>query len=102
VNKRVCRELWSKVLPGILGDFDCPNLLPLFATGSARALFIATGDRDPNCPVEGARIAIAAESAYGKAGASDRRVVRVNPGVAHKVTDEDHKAAVEFGVKWLK
>jgi dienelactone hydrolase len=103
VNGRVCRELWSKVIPGILGDFDCPNLLPLFAAGSPRALFIANGDEDPNCPVEGARIAIkAAETAYKKAGASDRLMVRVNAGVGHKVTDEDHKAAVEFAVKWLK
>ena len=103
VNGRVCRELWSKVIPGILGDFDCPNLLPLFAAGTPRPLFIANGDADPNCPVEGARIAIAAaEAAYKKAGASDRLVVRVNAGVGHKVTDEDHKAAVEFAVKWLK
>ena len=28
VNGRVCRELWGKVIPGILDDFDCPNLLP--------------------------------------------------------------------------
>lgn len=103
VNRRVCRELWSKVIPGILDDFDCPNLLPLFAAAPARALFIANGDRDPNCPVEGARLAIAAaEAAYRKAGAADRFAVRVNAGVAHKVTDEDRKAAVEFCVKWLK
>lgn len=103
VNGRVCRELWSKVIPGILGDFDCPNLLPLFAAGPPRALFIANGDEDPNCPIEGARVAIAAaEAAYRKAGASDWLVVRVNAGVGHKVTDEDRKAAVEFAVKWLK
>ncbi|QJW95051.1 alpha/beta hydrolase [Frigoriglobus tundricola] len=103
VNRRVCRELWSKVLPGVLGDFDGPNLLPLFATGPARALFIANGDRDPNCPIEGARIAIAAaEAAFKRAGASDRLVVRVNAGVAHKVTDDDHKEAIAFCVKWLK
>ena len=102
VNQKVCRELWPKIIPGILDDFDCPNLLPLFAAGSPRALFVANGDRDPNCPVEGARIAIAAaEAAYRKAGAGERLVVRVNEGVAHKVTDEDRKAAVEFGVKWL-
>jgi len=103
VNQRVCRELWSKVVPGILGDFDCPNLLPLFASGSARALFIANGDLDPNCPIEGAKIAIAAaEAAFKKAGASDRLVVRINAGVAHKVTDDDRKEATAFCVKWLK
>lgn len=102
VNKKVCRELWSKVIPGILDDYDCPNLLPLFATGS-RALFIANGDMDGNCPIEGAKIAIkAAEAAFAKAGAKDRLVVRVNAGVAHKVTDDDRKAAIEFCVKWLK
>ena len=36
INKQVCRELWTKVIPGILDDFDCPNLLPLFATGTPR------------------------------------------------------------------
>lgn len=102
VNKKVCRELWSKVIPGILDDYDCPNLLPLFATGG-RALFIANGDTDPNCPIEGAKIAIkAAEDAFAKAGAKDRLVVRINEGVAHKVTDDDRKAAIEFCVKWLQ
>ena len=100
VNKKVCRELWSKVIPGILDEFDCPNLIRLFA---GRPLFIANGDMDPNCPVEGARIAIkAAEEAFAKAGAKDKLVVRVNAGVAHKVTDDDHKEAIAFCVKWLK
>jgi dienelactone hydrolase len=103
VNKKVCRELWSKVIPGILDDFDCPNLLPLFAGKQPRALFIANGETDPNCPIEGAKLAVAAaESAFAKAGAKDKLVVRLNPGVAHKVTDEDRKACIEFCAKWLK
>ncbi|MBN9119441.1 MAG: acetylxylan esterase [Planctomycetes bacterium] len=103
VNKKVCRELWTKVIPGILDDFDCPNLLPLFAANPSRALFIANGDLDPNCPIEGTRIAIkAAEDAFAKAGAKDRLVVRVNAGVAHKVTDEDRRECIAFCVKWLK
>jgi dienelactone hydrolase len=100
VNKRVCRELWGKVIPGILDDFDCPNLIRLFA---GRALFIANGEQDPNCPIEGARLAIAAaEDAFARAGARDRLEVQVAAGVGHKVTDEQHKAAVAFCVKWLK
>lgn len=103
VNKRVCRELWSKVIPGILDDFDCPNLLPLFAMGTPRMLFIANGDKDGNCPIEGTKIAITAvENAYAKAGAKEKLVVRVNAGVGHKVTDDDRKAAIEFCVKGLK
>jgi dienelactone hydrolase len=103
VNQKVCRELWSKVIPGILDDFDCPNLLPLFAAGTPRALFIANGDMDGNCPVEGARIAIkAAEDAYATAGVKDKLVVRVNAGVGHSVTAEDRKECIAFCVKWLK
>lgn len=104
VNQRVCRELWNKVIPGILTDFDCPNVLPLFAEGKrARPLFIANGDSDPNCPIEGARIAIReAEAAFAKAGAKEKLMVRVNPNTAHKVTDDDRKAALDFCAKWLK
>ena len=99
VNRRVCRELWTKLIPGILDDFDCPNLLPLFAS---RALFISNGDRDPNCPIAGAKLAIArAEEAFARAGAKDRLEVHVGVGVAHAVTPEHHKAAVAFCVKWL-
>ncbi len=78
VNKKVCRELWSKVIPGILDDYDCPNLLPLFAMGKTpRPLFIANGDQDPNCPVEGAKIAMkAAEDAFAKADVKEKLVVR--------------------------
>jgi dienelactone hydrolase len=100
VNQRVCRELWGKVIPGITGDFDCPNLIPLFA---GRPLFVANGDQDANCPIDGARVAIkAAEEAFAKAGAKDKLVVRVNAGVGHKVTDEDRKEALAFCAKWLK
>src|SRR5207253_9255366 len=31
VNAKVCRALWSKVIPGILDEFDCPSMLRLFA-----------------------------------------------------------------------
>ncbi|MBN9518003.1 acetylxylan esterase [bacterium] len=99
VNGRVCRELWGKVIPGITSDFDCPNLLRLFAP---RPLFIANGADDPNCPAEGARIAIAAaRDAYEKAGAADRLDARIAEGVAHAVTPEHRAAAVAFCVRWL-
>jgi dienelactone hydrolase len=100
VNRRVCRELWNKVVPGILDDFDCPNLIRLFA---GRPLFVANGENDPNCPIEGAKMAFAAaEEAFTKAGCREKLDIRVAAGVAHRVTDEHRKAAVEFCVKWLK
>jgi dienelactone hydrolase len=99
VNRRVCRELWGKVIPGITSDFDCPNLIPLFAP---RPLFVANGADDPNCPVEGARLAIAAgRDAYARAGAAEKFDARVADGVAHQVTSEHHAAAVAFCVRWL-
>ena len=56
VNARVCKTLWDKVIPGILGPFDCPSMLRLFA---GRPLLILNGEKDLNCPVGGARVAIA-------------------------------------------
>src|SRR5262245_378371 len=48
VNRKVCRELWNKVTPGILDQFDCPSMIRLFA---GRPLLIPSGEKDPNCPL---------------------------------------------------
>jgi dienelactone hydrolase len=99
VNSKVCRELWAKIVPGITTDFDCPNMLPLFA---GRPLFIANGELDPNCPIEGAKIALqSVEKAYRASDAKDKLEIHIAAGVAHKVTDEQHKACTAFMQKWL-
>ena len=101
VNQRVCRELWSKVIPGILDQFDCPSMLRLFAAD--RQLLIVSGEKDPNCPLGGAKLAIAsAEKAFQDAGRSDHLKVMVAPGVAHAVTSEQRAAALDWFEKWLK
>jgi dienelactone hydrolase len=100
VNRKVCRELWSKVIPGMLDDFDCPNLIRLFA---GRALFIANGDQDGNCPIDGARLAFrAAEEAFAKSGDQAKLVIQVGEKVGHTVTPPQRQAALAFCVKWLK
>jgi dienelactone hydrolase len=100
VNARVCRALWTKLLPGILGDFDGPSMLRLFAP---RPLYIPSGELDPNNPIEGARVAFASvEAAYRAAGARDKLKISVAPGVGHKVTDEQNEAALAWLVAWLK
>lgn len=100
VNQRVCRQLWGKIIPGILDDFDCPNLLPLFA---GRALFISSGEKDNNCPIEGARLAFAAAAeAFAQAGAKEKLAIHLAEGVGHAVIPVHRKAAVAFCVKWLK
>ena len=98
VNQRVCRELWNKVIPGITGEFDCPNMLRLFP---GRPLLIVGGMKDPNCPYTGAKIAVAsAEAAYREAGATDRlRVMYAD--VAHTVTAEQRRAALDWFSQWL-
>ena len=100
VNQRVCRELWGKVIPGILGDFDCPSLIRLFA---GRPLLLLNGEKDPNCPYEGAKLAIAsAEEAFQAAGCSEKLKVMVAEKTGHKVTAEQNAAALAWFEQWLR
>lgn len=99
VNQKVCRALWSKIIPGILDDYDCPSMLRLCAP---RPMLIVSGTKDGNCPYEGAKIAIAsAERAYKDAKASDRLTIMVEE-VGHTVTAKQRAAALDFFEKWLK
>jgi dienelactone hydrolase len=99
VNQKVCRVLWSKIIPGILDQFDCPSMLRLMAP---RPLLIPNGEKDGNCPIEGARLAFAAaEKAYKDAGASDHLRIMV-ANVGHTVTAEQRQAALAWFEKWLK
>jgi dienelactone hydrolase len=98
VNQKVCRELWGKVIPGILGDFDCPSLLRLFA---GRPLLILNGEVDPNCPLEGAKIAFGeAEKAFKAAGCPEKLKIMIHPG-GHAVPKDQQEAAREWLEKWL-
>jgi dienelactone hydrolase len=99
VNRKVCRALWDKVIPGMLDRFDCPSMIRLFG---GRPLLILNGENDPNCPLEGAKLAFAAaEEAHRQAGAGDRLKVIVAQGVGHAVTAEQRQAALEWLEKWL-
>lgn len=100
INQKVCRELWGKVIPGILDEFDGPSMLRLFA---GRSLLILNGERDPNCPLEGAELAFAsAKQAFHAANADDHLEINVAKGTGHAVTKEQQEAAVEWFVRWLK
>ena len=98
IDAEVCRALWGKVLPGILDEFDCPQMLTAIAP---RPLLILSGENDPNCPLEGAKLAFtAAENAYK--AKRDCLKIDVAAGVAHKVTDEQRQLLVSWLVRWLK
>ncbi len=88
MNARVCRELWNKVIPGMLDQFDCPSMIRLFA---GRPLLILNGDRDPNCPLEGAKIAFAAAEAAFSGSRGERQIE--NPGRSRYGPQSDHRAA---------
>ncbi len=99
VDAEVCRTLWNKIIPGILDQFDCPNMLRLF---SGRPLLVLNGEKDPNCPIGGAEVAFAAaREAFEKAGASDKLKIMVAEGVGHQVTNEQRAATLEWLVRWL-
>jgi poly(3-hydroxybutyrate) depolymerase len=98
VNGKVCRAMWAKLLPGIVDDYDCPNLIRLFA---GRQLFIGNGELDPNCPIAGAKLAFAAAEEAFK-NSKGKLVIDVSNRVAHRVTDEQKSAAIKFCVDGLK
>lgn len=100
VNARVCRELWNKVIPGMLDQYDCPSMLRLFA---GRPLLIVSGDSDPNCPLGGARVAFgSAQGAFHQANAADKLKIMVAPKTGHVVTKEQSQAALDWFSRWLK
>ena len=99
INQKVCRAVWTKIIPGILDEYDCPSMIRLFA---GRPLLILSGTKDGNCPYGGAKIAIAAaERAYKDAGATDHLSVIVED-VGHTVTPKQRTAALDWFQKWLK
>ena len=100
VNARVCLALWNKVIPGILGPFDCPSMIRLFA---GRPLLILNGEKDLNCPLGGAKVAFkAAEDAFKDAGATDRLKIMVAQGVGHAISEEQRQATLDWFTQWLK
>lgn len=99
VTKETCRALWNKVIPGILDQYDCPSMLRLFA---GRPLIIIGGDEDINCPVGGAKVAIAsAENAFKTAGASDKLKVDIARGSGHAITGKQKTMILDWFAKLL-
>lgn len=100
VNARVCRVLWDKIIPGMLGPYDCPSMIRLFA---GRPLLVLNGELDPNCPLDGARRAFdAAQAAFEDAHATEMLKIDVANGVAHAVTPKQRDEALDWFVRWLK
>jgi len=99
ITRETCRALWNKVIPGILDQFDCPSMLRLFA---GRSLLIVGGDEDPNCPIGGAKVAIAsAEAAFKAAGSPDKLKVDIARGSGHTITPKQKAMILDWFSKQL-
>jgi dienelactone hydrolase len=93
------KKFYDRLIPGIDGQFDCPQMLPLIAP---RPLLVISGEKDPINPIEGVRLCEqSATKAYTDAGAADRFKLLVEPGAAHAVTKEADAEAVAWFEKWL-
>ena len=100
VNREVCQVLWAKVIPGIRDEFDGPSIVRLLA---GRPTLFLNGDKDPNCPIEGAEIAFdAARAAFHEVDTDDRLKVMVAQDTGHTVTFEQHQAGIDWFVTWLR
>ena len=99
-NAAFVRTVFDKVAPGIYGDFDGPQMLPLIAP---RPLLIINGDSDANTPLPGVMLAAEkAKAAYEKAGAAEKFKQIVEPKTGHKVNPDSEKAALDWLETWLK
>lgn len=91
---------YSRVAPGIDGEFDGPAMGPLIAP---RALLLINGELDLRTPPAGLKMCTdAISAAYRAEGAEDRFSSLVERGAKHQVTAEGKRAAVEWFVRWLK
>jgi dienelactone hydrolase len=94
------RQFYARVVPGIDGQFDGPQMLTLIAP---RPLLVINSDSDANTPVAGVRLAVrTAQPAYATAGASDRIKLVVQEDTPHRVNPESIDAGIAWFVRWLK
>jgi dienelactone hydrolase len=93
------RVFYSKLVPGIDGEFDGPQLVKLI---SPRPMLAINGDSDGHTPLPGLQLCTdSAQAAYHAAGADEKFVERIEPHTAHKVNPDAQAAAVDWFVRWL-
>jgi dienelactone hydrolase len=100
VDAAFVRAFYARVVPGIDGQFDAPEMLPLIAP---RPLLVINGDSDARTPMPGLMLCINPTRArYEQAGAADRFHFLPQKDTGHKVTPEAHALALEWFKRWLK
>ena len=100
VGAAFLRKFYDRVVPGIYGAFDGPQMLPLIAP---RPLLAINGEIDARTPLAGVQeCAAAARAAYDKAKATDKFVLHIQPQTGHAVTPAARQLAIDWFVRWLK
>jgi len=92
------RQFYDRVVPGIVDEFDGPQMVGAIAP---RPLLAVNGAVDPRTPMGGLRLCeAAARSAY--ADVSDHFDLYIEPDTGHAVTAEGTARSVDWFVKWLQ
>ena len=94
------QKFYDRVVPGIAGEFDGPQMLALIAP---RPLLVINGDADNHTPLPGVIECInAAQKVYAAGHAADHFAAIIQKNTGHAVKPESERAAIEWFVKWLK
>jgi dienelactone hydrolase len=94
------QKFYDRVVPGIAGKFDGPEMLALIAP---RPLLVINSDSDNHTPLPGVQECVAtAEKIYAADNARNHFAVIIQKNTGHQVKPESERAAIEWFVKWLK
>ncbi len=99
-NVDFVREFYARVVPGIDGIFDGPEMLKLIAP---RPLLVVNADSDANTPIAGVRLAVrSAEPLYAAANAADKLQLLIEADTPHRVNPDAIDAGIAWFVRWLR
>ena len=99
-NTKFVQKFYDRVVPGIAGEFDGPQMLALIAP---RPLLVINSDSDNHTPLPGViECTNAAQKVYAADNATNHFAVIIQKNTGHQVKPESERAAIEWFVKWLK
>ena len=100
IDSQFIRRFYQRVVPGIEKEFDGPHMLPLIAP---RPLLVINGEKDDRTPGPGLELCVnATRKAYQSANASHNFAFWLQPNVAHAVTPESERDAIDWLIEKLK
>ena len=100
IDSHFIRRFYQRVVPGIEKEFDGPQMLPLIAP---RPLLVINGEKDDRTPGPGLELCVvAARKAYRSVNASHNFAFWLQTNVAHAVTPESERDAIDWLIEKLK